>query len=214
MNRWTVARRECPVVPRRCFGARGTGRSQQAGAHRGRGECGVAMVELAIALPILLLLMFGMIEFGIAYNDDIALRQGVREAARQGAVGNFGPAFTAGAPCHLTGASVASTNVKNLMCLTKSRIGLDNTAVRVKVLSGASDFLTTGTFAKADSLIVCAQYPLKAVTGMFSGIIGDAILRTKTSMRIELTDVIATAGEETAPAGGDWSWCTVSSESP
>jgi Flp pilus assembly protein TadG len=189
-------------------------RWRRVASQRGRGESGVAMVELAIVLPILLLLVFGMIEFGIAFNDDITLRQGVREAARQGAVGNFGPTFTTGAPCYLTGALAASTNVKDLMCLTKSRIGLDSTQVRVKVLSGASDFLTTGAFAKADSLIVCAQYPLKAVTGMFSGIIGDAILRTKTSMRIELTDVIATAGEETAPAGGDWSWCTVSSESP
>jgi len=172
------------------------------------------MVELAIALPILMLLVFGTIEFGIAYNDQITLRQGVREAARQGAVGNFGPAYTAGAPCHLTGASTASTNVKDLMCLTKSRIGLDASLVRVKVLSGASDFSSTGTFAKADSLIVCAQYPLKAVTGMFSSFLGHATLRTKTTMRIELTDIVATSGEETAPSGGDWSWCTVSSASP
>ena len=179
-----------------------------------REDRGAALVELTLVLPILTLLVFGMVEFGIAFNDNLALRQGVREAARQGAVGNFGPAPTTGAPCHLTGAATASTNMKSLMCLAKSRIGLDSTKTRIKVLSGASDFSSTGTFAKADSIIVCAQYPLNAATGLFSSIIGDPVLRTKTSMRVELSDVVATPGEETAPTGSDWSWCTVSSDSP
>ncbi|MSO79703.1 MAG: pilus assembly protein [Acidimicrobiia bacterium] len=179
-----------------------------------RGEQGSALVELAVVLPILLMLVFGMVEFGIAFNDNIALRQGVREAARQGAVGNMGPTFTTGAPCHLTGASTASANVKSLMCLAKSRIGLDGNDVRVKVLSVKADFTSIGTFAKADSIIVCAQYPLESITSMFSVFFGGAQLRSKTTMRIELSDLVATGGEETAPTGGDWSWCTVSSESP
>jgi hypothetical protein len=192
-------------------GGQGSGRRR---VRRARGERGSALVELAFAIPILLLLVFGTIEFGVAFNDNIALRQGVREAARQGAVGNFGPAFTTGGPCHLTGATTASTNIKDLMCLAKNRIGLDTTKVRVKVLSGTSDFSGAGTFSKADSIIVCAQFPLNAITGMFASVFGDTNLRTKTSMRIELSDIIATPGEETALPGGDWSWCTVSSQSP
>ena len=54
------------------------------------------MVELAIVLPLFVLLIFGVIEFGMVYNNDISLRQGAREAARQGAVGTFGPASTTG----------------------------------------------------------------------------------------------------------------------
>ena len=34
------------------------------------------MVELAIILPIFLLLVFGVIQFGITYNNLITLRQG------------------------------------------------------------------------------------------------------------------------------------------
>ncbi len=176
-------------------------------------ERGAALVELAIALPILLMLVFGVVEFGNAYNSYISLRQGTREAARQGAVGNFGPAATTGAPCHLTGAT-GTDNVKRIMCLAKSSIGVDATKVRVKVLSGATDFASTGNFARSDSLIVCTQYPLESIAGMFSSIVGNKFLKTKTAIRIEKDDIVATAGEETAPAGSNWSWCTVSSVSP
>ena len=104
--------------------------------------------------------------------------------------------------------------MKQIGRLAKSKIGLDSTKVRVKVLSGSSDFTSTGTFAKADSIIVCAQFPLTAITGMFASVFGSTYLRSKTSMRIELGDLVATAGEENPPTGGDWSWCTVSSDSP
>jgi hypothetical protein len=172
------------------------------------------MVEFSLILPILVLVVFGVIEFGRTFNDYQAVRQGAREAAREGAVGTFGPAYTSGAPCHLTGAGGASDNMKNLMCLTKQQIGLDASKLRVKILSGASDFSTAGTFQKDHSLIVCAQYPLDSITGMFSSIIGDKHLRTKAAIRIEKSDLVATAGEETPPSGGSWSWCTVSSSSP
>ena len=89
------------------------------------------MVELAIVLPLFVLLIFGVIEFGMVYNNDISLRQGAREAARQGAVGTFGPASTTGSPCYLTGTTGASTDMKNLMCLAKNQIGLDGTKLRV-----------------------------------------------------------------------------------
>jgi hypothetical protein len=177
-------------------------------------EQGSALVELAMVVPFLLLLLFGITQFGMAYSDSMALRQGVREAARQGSVGNFGPTYTVGDPCHLTGAATASDNVKNLMCLAKGRIGLDASKVRVKVLSGSPDFTGTGAFAKADSIIVCAQFKLESVTGLFAEVVDSAYLRSKTSMRIELTDIVASPGEETPPAGSDWSWCTVQSVSP
>ncbi len=183
-------------------------------ARRGRGERGASMVEFSLVLPLLVLVVFGAIEFGKTFNDYQALRQGAREAAREGAVGTFGPTFTTGAPCHLTGASGASDNIKDLMCLAKHQIGLDASKLRVKVLSGASDFSSAGTFAKDHSIIVCAQYPLDTVTGLFSPFLGGKTLRTKAAIRVEKSDITATGGEETAPSGADWSWCTVAGSSP
>ena len=40
------------------------------------------MIELAIVLPILILLVFGVIDFGIGYNHNVELRGAVREGAR------------------------------------------------------------------------------------------------------------------------------------
>jgi Flp pilus assembly protein TadG len=181
---------------------------------RRQDERGAALVELALVVPILMLLVFGIVEFGTAFNASQSLRQGVREAARQGAVGNFGSTNTTGSPCYLTGATLATTNVKNLICLAKSQSGLNAQNMRVKVLSGTSDFSSTGTFSKTDSVIVCAEYSLGPMSKLMSPFIGGSVLKTKTSMRIEVTDISATADGETALTGSDWSWCTVSSTSP
>jgi Flp pilus assembly protein TadG len=50
-------------------------------ASRRRSERGAAAVEFAILLPVLILLLFGIIEFSIAYNH----AQGLHAAAREGA---------------------------------------------------------------------------------------------------------------------------------
>jgi Flp pilus assembly protein TadG len=43
---------------------------------------GAAAVELALVLPVLMLLVMGIVEFGIAYNRQITLSGGAREGAR------------------------------------------------------------------------------------------------------------------------------------
>lgn len=52
-----------------------------------RHERGQAVLELALILPILLLLLFGIIEFGIIFHDNLVLNQAAREGARLGVVG-------------------------------------------------------------------------------------------------------------------------------
>ncbi len=48
-----------------------------------RRDRGAAMVEAAIILPILLMLIFGIIEFGRAYNAKNTLNQASREGVRK-----------------------------------------------------------------------------------------------------------------------------------
>ena len=45
------------------------------------------MAEFALVLPLLALLLFGVIQFGIAFNHYITLTDAVRAGARKGAVG-------------------------------------------------------------------------------------------------------------------------------
>jgi len=53
------------------------------------GEKGASVVEFAIILPLLIILVFGIFQFGIAYNSYIALTHAAREGARLAAVGLY-----------------------------------------------------------------------------------------------------------------------------
>lgn len=60
---------------------------------------GAALVEFALVLPILILFVFGIVEFGRAYSARIQLTSAVREGARAVALGADGVAATRdGAP--------------------------------------------------------------------------------------------------------------------
>lgn len=67
-----------------------------------RGERGTALVEFALILTLFFLLIFGMIEFGVDYNNYISVRNGSREAARMGVVNDLSNA----PPCTINGVTV------------------------------------------------------------------------------------------------------------
>lgn len=48
---------------------------------------GQSMVETALVLPIIILLLVGIIDFGLLFNNYIVLSNATREAARKAAVG-------------------------------------------------------------------------------------------------------------------------------
>ena len=57
---------------------------------RGRGheQGGVAAVEFAVMLPLLVVLVFGIIEFGLVFNTQLSLTGAAREGARVMAIHN------------------------------------------------------------------------------------------------------------------------------
>lgn len=59
--------------------------------HRGNREQGAALIEFALIMPLLILLVFGMVDAGWAFFQNLEVRHGAREAARLAAV-NFGSA--------------------------------------------------------------------------------------------------------------------------
>jgi Flp pilus assembly protein TadG len=54
--------------------------------NRIRNEDGQSMVEFAIVLPLLALLLFGIIQFGIVFRNYLAVTDAVRVGARKAAV--------------------------------------------------------------------------------------------------------------------------------
>lgn len=60
------------------------------GRWQGRGQRGQSLTEFALALPLLALIVFGMIEFGFMLNDQIWVVQAARDGARVAAEDGVG----------------------------------------------------------------------------------------------------------------------------
>jgi len=58
-------------------------------------RAGTATVELALVVPLLLLLLMGIIEFGLLFEDFMLLKNAAREGARTGATGDSTSAIVA-----------------------------------------------------------------------------------------------------------------------
>jgi Flp pilus assembly protein TadG len=80
---------------------------------RGRttSDRGAAAVEFALLLPLLLLLLFGIIDFGRALNAQITLTQAAREGARLTALGNTTAVVDSGTIAAATNLSLGDSNV-------------------------------------------------------------------------------------------------------
>jgi len=95
-----------------------------------KNERGQTMTEFAFVLPILLVLLFGIIQFGIIFNNYVALTDAARAASRKGAVSRN--ASDPKGACESTGYA-AGTNLKNpgtdfvLTCDSSWAIGSDVT---------------------------------------------------------------------------------------
>lgn len=61
---------------------------RRAGA-RTTSDRGASALEFALVIPVLLLLLFGIIEFGVIFQNQLALTHAAREGARMAAVGQW-----------------------------------------------------------------------------------------------------------------------------
>lgn len=53
-----------------------------------RNKKGQSMVEMALVLPVLMLLLFGILEFGRVFNEYLVVTAAAREGARSAAIGS------------------------------------------------------------------------------------------------------------------------------
>jgi Flp pilus assembly protein TadG len=56
-----------------------------------RDQRGAAAIEFALVLPILIMLVYGIYQFGVGYNLKVSLTAAAREGARAAAVGEDDP---------------------------------------------------------------------------------------------------------------------------
>lgn len=143
---------------------------------RFRGDEGASAVEFALILPILIVLLFGIIDYGWWFGETLGLRSGVREVARLGAVNEAGTSAEA---------------VKALMVQRSPQLKAneDDLAVAVRVYGPGATGEIPGV---GSTLLICASMPGDSVTGL-----GDALYpfpnthSAEATMRMEKTALLS-----------------------
>jgi Flp pilus assembly protein TadG len=123
-----------------------------------RAERGQTMAEFAIVLPVLMLVVFAVIQFGLLFNNFVALTDAVRAGARTAAVSR-----TAADPVGATVARVQSATGD-----------LDQAKLGVTVVSG---------WQHGDDVTVSATYPYSI--NLFGLIVQAGNLKSSTTERVE-----------------------------
>jgi|1185.fasta_scaffold51451_2 Flp pilus assembly protein TadG len=174
-------------------------------AARRRRDRGAAAVEFALVAPLLFIVLFGIIDYGIWFADSISARQAVRDGARRGSVEQFGTCGSGG-------------DLASLACTVKSGMGQISGTSYVRVViatdplsDSVSPITTTGAWKVGATLRVCA---ITQHTSLLPFVPFPAGGFAKT--RVDIPIEVAGAGAPTRvgyagdalPSGVDWpSWC-------
>jgi Flp pilus assembly pilin Flp len=160
-------------------------------------ERGAAAVEFGLVSPLIFAILFGTLTYGLWLNDSLNLRQGLREASRQGVVANYGATTT----CGSVYAATPSDNVAKLVCEAKDEVGAYTGKTYVKVL------LPEG-WVRGKELVVCAMIHADRLPGIVP-LPHDRMIKFESRMSIEKVapGQVETGGEEVPPPGVSWSWC-------
>jgi len=177
---------------------------------RGRRDDGAAAVEFALVLPILVLILFGIIDYGLFFSNSISAQSGVQTAARQAVVGNLDASCTPP-----TDAGSSSIEVGELMCMVKKQTGAITGTDFVKVVfptpNPADPVHPNGGWYVDHQLIVCEVIAVQGLTGYvpLPRHNGAVAIRSRIVTQIEtVTTPKDDAGGEEANPPGDWGWCT------
>ena len=136
--------------------------------HKNWNQRGVAAIEFALVLPVLVLLLLGIIEFSLALYDKAVITNASREGARAGIVFSD-PPMTDGEI-----SSVVTNYCQNRMITFGSATQVTTTVLREGTASG--DDLTVR---------VRYQYQFLAVPKFVTGLAGGVQLGAQTVMRME-----------------------------
>lgn len=118
------------------------------------------MVELALVIPILLMLVFGIIEFGRIFGADLLVRYSAREGARVGAIGG--------------------SNANIISQIQDSAVTLDPAKLNISIAPPEA------SRSRGAQLTVQVAYPIEIIMPFLPVVTGDTVtVRTTCVMRIE-----------------------------
>jgi Flp pilus assembly protein TadG len=148
------------------------GRSVSRTRSRLVGDEGTALVELALVLPLLLLVVFGIVEFGYGYGQSLDVKHGAREASRLAAV-NFRTSLVTG--------TAQSDQIIAAACDRMQIVGgTANTTVSLAFVGTGSGQKDRGEFAR-----VTVSRPLVQITGFLDFALDGVTLKSEVETRLE-----------------------------
>jgi Flp pilus assembly protein TadG len=128
-----------------------------------KNERGQSLVELAISLVLLLVLLSGAVEFGMAFFQFIQLR----DAAQEGALyGSINPTAASAIETRARGASTSPINLADTSKVTVTITAKDKTTNNTKALSSACE---------GDGLVVKLTYQHQVFMPFMSAIVGSTL---------------------------------------
>jgi Flp pilus assembly protein TadG len=121
---------------------------------------GQALVETALILPIIIVILMGIIDFGLLFNNYLVIANAAREGARSAAVGSTDALIT--------------TSINNMTAT------LDQTKITITISP------VQAVRKKGDEVTVTVKYDNTLLTPVISAIIPNPVhLTAKTVMRVE-----------------------------
>jgi Flp pilus assembly pilin Flp len=172
-----------------------------------RAEAGAAAVEFALVLPILVLILFGIIDYGLYFNTSLQARWGVHDAARAAVVA---PSAGGTTSCGATVSNAPPPDIMRLICAVTSSTG---SATAKKYI----DVQLPAGWQVGSPLIVCERLDATGVTG-YVPLPRRGQIRDVAVLEIEQPDLdpLWPPAEQVVPdqdyaetlPNGDWSWCT------
>ena len=136
---------------------------------RSRGEDGQAVVEFALVLPLLLMLLLGIVQFGTVFRDYIALTDATRVGARHASVARSIQPESQRVPLVIAKVQKAAVN-------------LDAAKMTITVTPVKPDGITPGWEASGD-VTVYSTYPFKV--NLLGMVLFDGTLKSRTTERVE-----------------------------
>jgi hypothetical protein len=142
---------------------------------KNRRERGQALVEFAFILPLFLMVLFLVVEFGVGFSRWIVITNSAREAARYAAVQDD------------TASVVADAALQRAIDTSGGLLDSDDATVDVYFIDGPDDGTSVGD--QGDSVVVNANLDYSLITplGAFLSIAFDSInISSCADMRLEL----------------------------
>ncbi|MBI0577633.1 pilus assembly protein [Neobacillus cucumis] len=123
-----------------------------------KSEKGQSLVEFALIIPMLMLLLFGIIDFARIFHVYLTMDHAGREAARAASIGKD------------------DSTIKSTAVFDASNIGLTTDKITIT---------PTGTRSSGSNVNITITYPITFLTPLIGNIVGPITLKDTTVMRVE-----------------------------